>query len=295
MSGASSGAPRVLAELGFSPGPRPGVYRGPGVALREDGGWPVLAAPAAAARPQDLLVGQLGGPGLWKTVPRRSPKGAARNGAPVAAERVFQLPPGLLPLVQNEPPAETWDADLVRDVLTWALATAGGRAPSGWTAPPPAALWDLLAGRGEDGGPRAAPALTVSAGPCARQASLVREDARLALVCPVVSAIPEGLSPPRRAALEGLLLDAHRRWPLVRVGLATDSSGATGSGGAGGEARAEVDLTGAPLAALERLLAAAADALRWVVAWIVRSAELVIDTARTLRAVDGLTLQPARA
>ena len=194
---------------------------------------------------------QLGDPGLWREQGRR----------------VFELPPWLMGkgpwLVPDVEPEA-----LRRDVLRWAITTADGSRVAGWSPP---AVEEVKAWLPEQG-------LTVQAGALARQGKLIHEPDRLALVFDLAPAAPQ-LDADRRHWLHEVLTDAQARWRLARVGLTDD-----------GAVQAEVDLTGAPHAALEPLFRMALDALRWVVGWLLESVHFLVQGTAACRA---LALRPS--
>jgi hypothetical protein len=243
-----------LHQLGFRRS-RVGVgYRRDGLVFKTEGRWSTLQAAAAEADVAPLH-GQLGRPGLWKPLPG--------GGRPLS---VFDLPHAALTAAadadEDEEAAAPFEA-----CLAWALATAEGRVPDGWAPPPRSEVESWLPPGG----------LTLQVGPFVRQGTLAHGPDRLALTFPVLPRIPDDLPESRRAWLAALLLDAQT-WRLVRVGL-TDAPGHRA-------AYAEVDLTGAPAAALECLMRTGLGALRWVVQWLVGPAAFLADGARACRALE---------
>ncbi len=196
---------------------------------RREGGWTSLILPAGAGEG----VGALGTPGLW----RRS----GREGDPLV---VFDLPP-----LVGESQRGAW--------IDWAVATAAGRLPEGWTSPDRATLTECglrperLVARSD---------ASTSLG------ELSVEEHRLALGFSL-GTIPDDLPRTRRAWLAALVEDARSHWRLVR--LESDRR----------RVRAELDLSGAPHAALPSLLPYALDALRQVVEWCLPPLRLVLDSS----------------
>ena len=84
-------------------------------------------------------------------------------------------------------------------------------------------------------------------------------DTALRLVFPILSVLPADLPPHRQKWLNQVLLEAQSGWRMVRVAFAGNPQQKS--------VIAEVDLTGAPLAALEPLLKCAVDGLHHVVRW----------------------------
>jgi hypothetical protein len=246
-----------LEKLGFTPNRRGSGYRRNGTLFTTDGGWSVLRSTQALST-ADPLRGDLNKPGLWKRV---------RLGDGPENYRVFDLPPGAWT-------AEEESAGPGPGCLAWALATAGGRLTEDWQPPPRDTVKAWLPAGG----------LTVRSGPVVRQGELIHGPGRLALRFPVLSCLPDNLSPARQAWLGELLRDGQNRWRLVRLGLTGEDEPAA--------ALAEVDLSGCPHALLESLFGASLAALRWVVEWLVQGADFLADTAVACQALE---LCPERA
>ena len=246
-----------LMSLGFAP--HGDGYRRRGTSFEMSGHWGQLESTFRNG-------GQLGDPGLWRD------QGLGRGGETRRAvcprgRRVFELPPWLMGKGPWLVPAV--EPEVLRcEVLRWALTTADGSRVAGWCPPPEQEVKVWLSEQG----------LTVQAGALARQGKLIHEPDRLALAFDLVPAAPQ-LDADRRHWLREVLIDAQRRWRLARVGL-TDS----------GTVRAEVDLTGAPHAALEPLFRMALDALRWVVGWLLESVHFLVQGTAECRA---LALRPS--
>lgn len=236
-----------LTDRGFRPDGA--EYRRNGTTFRPGARWSTLRA--TKSDNNNPLMGYLACPGLWKAA-----RGAGGEVAPV-----FEIPEAAFTRGGDDEDGEPVEA--ARGVcLDWALATAGGESRAAW-APPPLAEVESWVGIGR---------LTVQHGPWLRQGELIHRPDRLALRLPLVPAVPEDLAPPRRAWLEEVLADAQDRWRMVRVGLV------------GSAAVAEVDLSGCPAALLEGLFRTGLDCLRWVVAWLVASADFLAagDPSRAL-------------
>ncbi len=101
-----------------------------------------------------------------------------------------------------------------------------------------------------------------------RQGQCICRAGRWAIRMPVLPRLPEDLPAPRRRGLAELAADAQRRWAMVRVGVPADAGPAA--------LVAEVDFTGAPHS--EPLFSAGLDVLRHVVAWLVETAEVLVDS-----------------
>jgi hypothetical protein len=92
---------------------------------------------------------------------------------------------------------------------------------------------------------------------------VVNDRRRLAVRFPLVYQTSGQLSAARRSWLQATLAEAQNRWMMARVGYrSADSDQAMPA------ICAELDLTGAPEAALECLLKTGVDGLRWVVSWL---------------------------
>jgi hypothetical protein len=240
-----------LVALGFRRR-ETGAYRRNGTLFTPGRGWITIEESPESAN-DDPLTGQLGRPGLWKCI--RSAGGV---------RRLFELPETAL--AAPEPESDEEPRSPLRACVEWALATAGGSLSDGWQPPPYAEVESWIPiGR-----------LTLQLGPLLRQGELIHAPNRLALRFPIVSAIPVALPEARRAWLRELLADAQERWRLVRVGLTADETAAL----------AEVDLSCCPHAVLEGLFRTGLDALRWVVEWLVKSADFLADADAACRAVE---------
>ena len=199
---------------------------------------------------------ELGQPGLWKTVREAG-----------HAHREFHLP-------QDVISQEAWDdgngeiLHPLTELIHWGRISAAGELPEGWECP------------AEDELKRELPqgALTVEAGPHARQGQLLCDANRLAVRFPLLQAVPPDLSDARRAWLDQLLTDMQNRCRLVR--LAQEQSDHTT------RIVAEVDLTGVPPFAAARLVHIGLDALRHVVSQMIEAVELLVDANVTSTICD---------
>lgn len=196
----------------------------------------------------NVLANQLGRPGLWKL--RSGERGKAARG-------VFDLPPAVLP-------REGADAERFQALARWAQSTSRGKPDKSWTPPPSEEIERLLPEM----------ALTLQVGAIALQGTMTHDTRRLAFGFPIVQRIPRELPAARMAWLRELLTDGQDRWRLVRIGLTGD------------EARAEVDLSGAPHDAIESLVAIGVDALRLVVSSLAEPAEFLVHGAEGCRALE---------
>lgn len=224
----------MSARLRFAPLALPPPSSGgaaEGFVLRSEGDWLAIVDPAPVR--DDPLPCRPGGAGPWRVVP---------DGPGLA--RVCDLP--LLHGVQEALPR----------LLEWAAATRDGEVPAGWTPPPREDL---------DGGSASA-RLRVRAGAHLARGELVCAPGRLALVFAELASVPADLAPARRAWLEALLLDAQRRWHLVRLGL-----------DARARVRAEVDLSGVPAPWARPFVQLSLAALARAVEWVLPSVAFLVD------------------
>jgi hypothetical protein len=244
----------ALREIQFSePAGDAKPRRHPPQDVRREQGWLIVEGPALT--PEDRSSGMLGHAGLWR---------------PDSSHRLFEVPLWTIEGAADPDEGSEREAALVRECVAWALATASGAPPAAWEAPDV----DRVRGWMPEG------ASTVLVGGDAYECVVERTADRLALRTPLALDVCETLSPARRAWLE-LYLSEARRWRMVRLGEDR-------------RARclwAEVDLSGAPDAALSLLIPAALDALRWVVSWAAKTASVI--ASGTL--VEALEEAPHRA
>jgi hypothetical protein len=216
--------------------------------------WAVLEQPVEASASD--LPPDLGQPGLWRTV-----------FASGRACRVFELPDSILALANDSTFSDDED-DVFSTCLAWALTTAEGRIPAA-LQPQPREVIEAQVPKQR---------LTILAGASVRQGELILSPQKFALQFPVVPTVAANLSAPRRQRLTDVLRETQSRWSLVRVGLAGTPDRAS--------VLAEIDLTGAPAAALEPLLSASLDSLRLVVSRLVETAEVLTDASVASAALD---------
>jgi hypothetical protein len=144
------------------------------------------------------------------------------------------------------------------------MQTLDGNVPEGWQSPPLEEVQSWI--------PRGG--LTVQFGRVLRQGSLLHDQRRLAIRFPVVPVVPESLPGARRAWLREILVEAQTRARMARLGW-TDSGGVA----------AEVDFSGAPRAALERLFVSGLTSVRWLVEWL-EPADFIVDASLACRAFE---------
>jgi hypothetical protein len=198
----------------------------------------------------DPLNALMGEPGIWKlvTYPDRQPW------------KVFEFP--LFITTENnaesKAPGEEAQSPLAA-TLKWAGDTLNGNLLNGWRCPSEEDLMNLLSPKG----------LTVQCGPYARQGELICTPKRLVLQFPLIFNVCDDLPESHYKWLRNLLIDAQNRWKMVRIGFRYGSSATS--------VQAEVDLSGAPLSVLSGLFTVALSALHAVAAWVVPSAEFLVE------------------
>jgi hypothetical protein len=210
--------------------------------LTVDGMWATLTRELDLDE-ESLKMTALGRPGLWKSL------GSGR-----CPRRLFEVPLYIVDLMGEEG-GECRFAGL-KHLVAWALATEGGSPPEGWVAPTAEEAVRMI---GPD-------LLTVQCADSAAQGRIVRAENRLAIVFPIPPLIASALPESRRQHLHELVRNTNDSWRMVRVDL---------SGPGGQSAVAEVDLTGAPLPALEALLTYGTDAIHHVIRWVAGAASLI--------------------
>ncbi len=235
-------------------------------------GWFVIRKPLDPnADPNDWL----GRPGLWK------PARFGRKEACVA----FPFPEFALGRPSSAPFADAERCPF-QACLEWALATADGERPKGWTAPEADELEDWHGG---------GQALTVQKADVVRQIELTREPEVFTARLRLESAIPGELPEPQRRWLHRLLAEGRDQWRLARTGLefhdvnadSADDRDDNEGRDRRSDAVAEVNLTGVPAPCAHRLFLASVDTLRWIAAALVPTAEfLASDAAQASSALE---------
>jgi hypothetical protein len=246
-----------LQQAGFRPSDPDGTYRLDGITFDMKGDWPALRSRRVKPDPASSRPGKHAA-GLWKVV---SSGGSGHD------FRLFEFP---LSAIDAEDPASSDEpVSPFADTLAWALDTADGAPPAGWSPPARDVVEDWIPA-GE---------LTVGAGDFVRQGSLIHGPGCLALRFLVIPEVPAELSASRRSWLQALVTDAQDRWRMVRFDMS------------GGRVLAEVDLSGAPAAILQPIMRTSLDALRWVVAWVGPPAAFICDPAATSEILESLVPQ----
>jgi hypothetical protein len=143
-------------------------------------------------------------------------------------------------------------------LLAWAVATVDGELSLDAPHPPEELVAAVTAEQG----------LTIEAAGRLVVARVRSDGPRLALSA-ALGRVEPGLPAARAAWLQEVLADGRRRWRLVRCGVDADT----------GEVLTEIDLSGAPAAALEDLLRHGLAALRHVSAWLLPGVALCLDRA----------------
>ena len=248
LTSAASPVVAALERLGFRA--EGGQFTRGEIRFRQSGRWAVLEQSCAVGE----AVFDFGRPGLWRTLN--------------VARRVFELPDTVLALADQDSFGDDEQENPFAACLAWALATADGETPPGWQ-PEPRAFVDSLVPKNR---------LTIQTGGAIRQGELIHTSQRLALRVPIVPTLPPTLSAPRRTQLRAVLRDAQNTWSLVRLGLTAAPELPA--------VLAEIDLTGVPAAALEPLLSASLETLRFVVARLVETAEILAEATVASAALD---------
>ncbi len=247
--------PAVAAELGFALDSAGAEAARDDLVLRPDGSWLTLLDRGPCSGSTEDLCGT---PGLWKW-----------RSCGSSAVRVFDLPPLELASSEDDDPDPDDPGQDRRpafaELIAWAEATRGAKAPARW-APPEEELLDGIA----------APRLAVRAGGSAAQGEIVRGPGRLAVVFPELVELPARLPTARSRWLHELCHDTEERWRLVRLRPDPGS----------GRVRAEVDLTGAPYGCARSLLLLSLEALSYAIEWLLPSLALVVDPTAESRALD---------
>jgi hypothetical protein len=243
--------PAALKNLGFT-ATGAGTHQRDDFVLRLSGSFPTLEAPLIAPSAIDALRGWIGRPGLWKCV-------AAGPGW----MRRFDLPQQVLRQSMDDDEAMDQPSAL-QQILTWAMSTASGEPFPDWQAP------------ADDELPLSELDLVIRSGRFIRHGRIVRNPGRLALRIPVLPSFRDALPPPRMEWLCHILLEAQGRCPMVRLGLAPEST----------SIEAEIDLSGAGASLLEMIIPPGLAALRWVVAWLVEPVSLLADATVVSQALQ---------
>jgi hypothetical protein len=243
-----------LSQLGFSPTGGSAIYCRQDCAFSIQQGWGVLRQEWRPRR-KGIWTAELGAPGLWKL-----------HLDPLSdqVQPVFELPPAVL---QAADPARHGQegAQLFREVLSWALATADGPCPQEWSLPDRDRVKAGLTDHG----------LTVQVGSVMRQGHLVCQQRQLALRFPLLPRVPDDLSANRALWLQTLLIRGNNLWNMVRVGWTPEKA-----------VLMEVDLSGVPHPVLEMLSRIGLDALRFALEGLVRQADFLADGKTVCRSVE---------
>lgn len=246
-----------LAEIGFSSRPATRGYQLDQFSLEFAGRWASLTTPCDSDD-VDPLLPVSGGPGLWKTI--RDANGLHRR-FDVSLE------------------AETdgfWDDDskvsggpgsALQAQLRWALATAAGAVPAEWSPPAQVDIDEHVTER----------ALTIQMGPHALVGVLTVQPSQFAIRFEIVKSLSAELPQSRAAWLQALLLDAQRRWRMVRFEISRAKNP---------KVVATIDLTGMPHSLFASLASTALDTLGWAVEHLVKPVVFVADPAASSDALN---------
>jgi hypothetical protein len=220
-----------------------------GIRLAFDDQWIQLrsTSPLNISDPLNALMGE---PGIWKLI-------AFKDRQPW---KVLEFP--LFITAENNPDFEALceaAQSPLAATLKWAWDTLNGKPLNGWCCPSKENLMNLLSPEG----------LTVQCGPYARQGELICTPKRLALRFPLIFNVCDDLPESHYYWLRNLLIDAQNRWKMVRIGFRHESSATS--------VQSEVDLSGAPLSVLAGLFTVSLSALHAVAAWVVPSAEFLVE------------------
>jgi hypothetical protein len=205
----------------------------------------------------DPLLPASAGPGLWKTI--RDANGLHRR-FDVSLEAETD---GLLDDAESCGAPES----ALQAQLRWALATAAGAVPVEWSPPAKVDIDELVPDRG----------LAIQIGPHALVGELSVRPSQFAIRFEIVKSLSGDLPQSRVAWLRGLLLDAQRRWRMVRFEI---------SGKQNPKVVATIDLTGMPHSLLASLASTALDSLGWAVEHLVKPAVFVADPAASSDALN---------
>jgi hypothetical protein len=223
-------------------------FRHNGMSLTVDESWLTLSTRHGATA--NSLLGDLGKPGLWKTVD-------LKNGKPIGRE--FHLPMAALAGVKEwADGGDQDDSNPIETCLRWAAKTVGRQRLPSWTSPPRQQIdaWIQPAD------------LVLQNGALIVQGSVTHAPDQLAICFPILSELPAAMTAARREWLQAVLADATNRWRMVRVGLSDSQTPAVS---------AEVDFSGAPSAVIEDLVKAGLDAVRLVTMSILWPVVLLSD------------------
>ncbi len=238
-----------LAEIGFASRRATRGYQFDQFALEVAGRWASLTTPCDSDD-VDPLLPVSGGPGLWKTI--RDANGLHRR-FDVSLEAETE---GLWDDSKSSGAPES----ALQSQLHWALATAAGAVPVEWSPPAKVDIDEHVPDRG----------LAIQMGPHALVGELTVRPSQFAIRFEVVKSLSGDLPQSRAAWLRALLLDAQRRWRMVRFEI---------SGEKNPKVVATIDLTGIPHSLFASLASTALDTLGWAVEHLIKVAVFVADPA----------------
>ena len=249
---------RELVAAGFSFDCRNQRITRNGIRLTFDDQWIQLRSnlPLNISDPLNALMGESG---IWKLITDKDRQ----------PRKVFEFP--LFITTENIPDFEALDEEVqspLAAVLKWAGDTLNGKQLNGWRCPSEEDMMNLLSPTG----------LTVQCGTYARQGELICQPKCLALRLPLIFNVCDNLPESHYYWLRNLLIDDQNRWKMIRIGFRRESSSTS--------VQAEVDLSGAPHSVLSGLLTVALAALHAVAAWVVPSAEFLVEHAADIWALS---------
>jgi hypothetical protein len=249
---------RELVAAGFALDRRNQRITRNGIRLTFDDQWIQLRSnlPLNISDPLNALMGESG---IWKLVTDKDHQ----------PWKVFEFPLFITTekIADIESPGEAAASHLTA-ILKWARDTLNGKPLNGWNCLSEQDMMNMFSPKG----------LTVQCGPYARQGELICKPKRLALRFPLIFNVSDDLPESNYFWLHKLLVDAQNRWKMVRIGFRRESSATS--------VQAEVDLSGAPQSVLSGLLTVALSALHAVAAWVVPTAEFLVDHTAELWALN---------
>lgn len=245
-----------LAEIGFASRQAKRGYQFDQFTLQIDGQWASLTMPCGS-NDVDPLLPVSGGPGFWKTI--RDADGLHRR-FDVSLEAEME---GLVDVSKSCGAPES----ALQAQLRWALATATGAVPAEWSPPAKVDIDEHVPERG----------LAIQIGPHALVGELTVLPSQFAIRFEIVKSLSGDLPQSRAAWLRALLLDAQRRWRMVRFEISREKNP---------KVVAMIDLTGIPHCLFASLASTALDALGWAVEHLVKPAVFVADPAASADALN---------
>ena len=234
---------RRLLRLGFNSSSE-GHYVLNDIHNKIVGSWLVFEKDILQKFDVDPLKEQSGHPGLWKYDTTEDDVLKIR----------FDLPLSILNFSKKKH-SDSSSTSTFDETVKWVISTAD-RKLNDWSV---SSLKEINLTNSE---------FTVLYGQFIRRGYLVCKDDVLALKIPILDHIPVELEISRRKWLHTILLDAQNRWQMIRFHMVSQQ----------GPVEVEIDLSGAPLVLIERLLRTGMDVLRESVKWLVASVDIITNT-----------------